>query len=91
MTAWCGHANGKTNVFAFYSRVVKYSKVDEMPTNESYIVIILLELFCGQIMSTLTCTKCNHRSVTFDPFWDLSLSIPRVCISCRYYSRPAKF
>ncbi|CAB3977798.1 Ubiquitin carboxyl-terminal hydrolase 2 [Paramuricea clavata] len=38
---------------------------------------LITDLFCGQIMSTLTCTKCNHRSVTYDPFWDLSLSIPR--------------
>ncbi|XP_028408369.1 ubiquitin carboxyl-terminal hydrolase 2-like [Dendronephthya gigantea] len=39
---------------------------------------LVTDLFCGQIMSTLRCTKCKHRSVTFDPFWDLSLSIPRV-------------
>lgn len=38
-----------------------------------------LDLFCGQIKSTLTCSRCNNRSITYDPFWDLSLSIPRVC------------
>ena len=43
---------------------------------------LVIDLFCGQIMSTLTCTKCNNRSVTYDPFWDLSLSIPKR--SCNY-------
>ncbi|KAI5640105.1 ubiquitin carboxyl-terminal hydrolase domain-containing protein [Phthorimaea operculella] len=34
------------------------------------------EIFVGQLKSTLRCTHCNHDSVTFDPFWDLSLPIP---------------
>ncbi|XP_013195657.2 uncharacterized protein LOC106138907 [Amyelois transitella] len=33
-------------------------------------------LFVGQLKSTLRCTHCRHDSVTFDPFWDLSLPIP---------------
>lgn len=31
----------------------------------------------GQLKSTLRCTHCGHCSVTFDPFWDLSLPIPQ--------------
>lgn len=34
------------------------------------------DIFMGQLKSTLRCTHCSHTSVTFDPFWDLSLPIP---------------
>jgi len=36
----------------------------------------LVDLFVGQLKSTLKCSDCNHESVTFEPFWDLSLGIP---------------
>lgn len=36
----------------------------------------IVDLFVGQLKSTLKCTTCGHCSVTFDPFWDLSLPIP---------------
>ena len=35
-----------------------------------------VDLFVGQLKSTLRCTVCGHASVAFDPFWDLSLPIP---------------
>lgn len=34
------------------------------------------DIFVGQLKSTLRCAHCLHDSVTFDPFWDLSLPIP---------------
>lgn len=34
------------------------------------------DIFVGQLKSVLTCTVCDYKSVTFDPFWDLSLPIP---------------
>jgi ubiquitin carboxyl-terminal hydrolase 2 len=34
------------------------------------------DIFVGQLKSVLTCTHCDYKSVTFDPFWDLSLPIP---------------
>lgn len=37
---------------------------------------IIQDLFVGQLRSTLTCSICKYASVTFDPFWDLSLPIP---------------
>lgn len=37
---------------------------------------VVVDLFVGQLRSTLTCTLCGHNSVTFDPFWDLSLPLP---------------
>jgi len=37
---------------------------------------LISEYFVGQLKSTLTCTECGYRSLTFDPFWDLSLPIP---------------
>jgi ubiquitin carboxyl-terminal hydrolase 2/21 len=36
----------------------------------------VFDMFVGQLKSTLKCTVCGHCSVTFDPFWDLSLPIP---------------
>ena len=36
----------------------------------------VVDIFVGQLKSTLRCTSCGHCSVTFDPFWDLSLPIP---------------
>ena len=35
-----------------------------------------VDLFVGQLKSTLQCTECGHASATFDPFWDLSLPMP---------------
>ncbi|CAG9814816.1 unnamed protein product [Phaedon cochleariae] len=37
----------------------------------------IVDHFVGQLKSTLRCTLCGHCSVTFDPFWDLSLPIPQ--------------
>ncbi|XP_012944435.1 ubiquitin carboxyl-terminal hydrolase 2 isoform X2 [Aplysia californica] len=39
---------------------------------------LIVDIFVGQLMSELKFSSCNHRSVTFDPFWDLSLPIPKV-------------
>lgn len=35
----------------------------------------IMDIFVGQLKSTLQCTVCGHCSVTFDPFWDLSLPL----------------
>ncbi len=35
------------------------------------------DLFCGQLRSTVVCKTCNKKSIAFDPFWDLSLPIPK--------------
>ncbi|KAF1792904.1 Ubiquitin specific protease domain [Phytophthora cactorum] len=37
----------------------------------------LSELFCGQLRSEIRCETCNHRSLCFDVFWDLSLPVPK--------------
>lgn len=37
----------------------------------------IVDIFVGLLKSTLTCSVCDHKSVTFDPFWDLSLPLPR--------------
>ncbi|GAV01774.1 hypothetical protein RvY_12431 [Ramazzottius varieornatus] len=36
----------------------------------------IVDLYVGQLKSSLICDKCGHCSVTFDPFWDLALPIP---------------
>nr|KAG5692572.1 hypothetical protein BaRGS_024132 [Batillaria attramentaria] len=38
---------------------------------------LIAEIFVGQLKSELKFAECGHRSVTFDPFWDLSLPIPK--------------
>ncbi|XP_044740736.1 ubiquitin carboxyl-terminal hydrolase Usp2-like isoform X1 [Chrysoperla carnea] len=35
----------------------------------------IVDIFVGQLKSTLKCSVCGYCSVTFDPFWDLSLPI----------------
>lgn len=35
----------------------------------------IVEIFVGQLKSTLKCSVCGYCSVTFDPFWDLSLPL----------------
>ncbi|GMF17810.1 unnamed protein product [Phytophthora lilii] len=40
-------------------------------------VSALSELFCGQLRSEIRCETCNHRSLCFDVFWDLSLPVPK--------------
>lgn len=37
---------------------------------------MILDLFGGQLKSTLKCTECNNESITYDPFLDLSLPLP---------------
>lgn len=38
---------------------------------------IIVDLFHGQYKSMIECTRCRNRSVTFEPFMFLSLSIPQ--------------
>jgi len=38
---------------------------------------IITDLFCGQLMSKITCTHCNNESLAFDNFWDLALSFTK--------------
>lgn len=37
---------------------------------------VITDLFLGQFRSTLKCTVCSNESVTFEPFWVISLPIP---------------
>mmetsp|Transcript_4810 Transcript_4810/g.7278 ORF Transcript_4810/g.7278 Transcript_4810/m.7278 type:complete len:551 (-) Transcript_4810:40-1692(-) len=41
---------------------------------------IIVDLFQGQLRSTLQCGKCGHKSIKFDPFMYLSLPIPKEII-----------
>ena len=40
------------------------------------------DIFCGQLRSYVTCRTCKHRSSAYDPFWDLSLPLPRRKSKC---------
>ena len=35
----------------------------------------VFDLFVGQLQSSLKCVVCENVSLTYDPFWDLSLPI----------------
>lgn len=37
---------------------------------------LIVDLFQGQLKSTVTCSVCHHKSVKFDPFMFLSLPLP---------------
>ena len=43
----------------------------------------LARVFVGQVRSSLKCKHCETESNTFDPFWELSVSIPQVRVSIR--------
>ena len=36
----------------------------------------ITDLFLGQFRSTLKCSTCSNESVTFEPFWVISVPIP---------------
>jgi ubiquitin C-terminal hydrolase len=38
---------------------------------------VLDRVFAGSLLQTVTCNECDHESVRFEPFLDLSLSIPK--------------
>ena len=38
----------------------------------------IFDLFVGQLQSSLECMECGHISLTYDPFWDLSLPLFKV-------------
>ncbi|CAF0895836.1 unnamed protein product [Adineta steineri] len=37
----------------------------------------IIDIFGGQLKSTLECSYCQYQSITFDMFWDLSIPLPR--------------
>ncbi|XP_064158532.1 ubiquitin carboxyl-terminal hydrolase 2-like [Anguilla rostrata] len=37
----------------------------------------IVDVFVGQLKSSLTCSDCGYCSTVFDPFWDLSLPIAK--------------
>ncbi|XP_062416968.1 ubiquitin carboxyl-terminal hydrolase 2a isoform X2 [Pungitius pungitius] len=39
----------------------------------------IVDVFVGQLKSSLTCSHCGFCSTVFDPFWDLSLPITKGC------------
>jgi ubiquitin carboxyl-terminal hydrolase 2/21 len=47
---------------------------------------LVKDLFVGQLKSSLKCTVCGNTSVTFDPFWDLSLPLPSSTTRCKLES-----
>lgn len=42
----------------------------------------ILQLFYGQIRSTVRCTVCGKQSVTYEPFSNLSLELPANAQRC---------
>ncbi|KAA8586564.1 hypothetical protein FQN60_000400 [Etheostoma spectabile] len=43
----------------------------------------VVDLFVGQLKSSVTCTVCGFRSTVFDPFWDLSIPVAQTCNRCK--------
>ncbi|KPM11563.1 ubiquitin-specific protease-like protein [Sarcoptes scabiei] len=36
-----------------------------------------VDLFVGQFSSVIKCSDCGNESTCWDPFWDISLPVPR--------------
>jgi ubiquitin carboxyl-terminal hydrolase 2/21 len=51
---------------------------------------IVSDLFCGQLRSTLICNTCQHQSYCFDPFYDLSLPLPKSISHVRNFATSLK-
>ena len=45
---------------------------------------IITDIFLGQFRSTLRCSECQHESVTFEPYWVVSLPLSKVRIEMPY-------
>ena len=65
-----------------WQRCLQY---DNSPISGKKIIIIVsidfnyvIDIFAGQLKSTLECSTCHYQSITFDMFWDLSIPLPRV-------------
>ncbi|TRY96650.1 hypothetical protein DNTS_024264 [Danionella cerebrum] len=50
----------------------------------------IVDLFSGQLRSSLHCSVCSHYSNTFDVFCDLSLPIPKMCERCNRCTESTK-
>ncbi|GBG31075.1 Ubiquitin carboxyl-terminal hydrolase 2 [Hondaea fermentalgiana] len=37
---------------------------------------VVKDIFVGQLCSRVTCSRCGHVSMVFDPFWSLSIPVP---------------
>jgi hypothetical protein len=49
---------------------VEYARRNDSPVTD---------LFCGQLQSNVRCHACDTTFTCYDPFWDLSVPIPKVC------------
>lgn len=59
------------------SWVTSSLEADRVPPTIICVILLLTELFSGQLRSSLHCSVCSHYSNTFDVFCDLSLPIPK--------------
>ncbi|RWS29819.1 Ubiquitin carboxyl-terminal hydrolase 2-like protein [Leptotrombidium deliense] len=46
----------------------QYKTIDDSP---------FIDMLGGQLSSVIECTQCGNKSTCWDPFWDLSLPLPR--------------
>jgi hypothetical protein len=65
------------------SAVEADGRPDEVVANEMWLVhrrrndSVICDLFQGQFKSIVCCPKCQHVSVTFDPFMQISVPLPK--------------
>lgn len=55
-----------------FLQAANFTWKQHLSMNSSFIT----DEFCGQLVSTLQCSHCGSRRVTFDPFYDLSVPFP---------------
>ena len=59
-------------------KAAKMAWDDYVKSNQS----IIVSVFGGQQRSSLKCMECGQESVTFEPFFNLSLPIPESAVEC---------
>ena len=50
----------------------------------SYDNSFMVDVFVGQLKSSLTCARCGYISNTFDPFWEIPLPLKKVRLCLVY-------
>ena len=55
------------------AHIVLIYSCSHLAENASFIT----DIFCGQLVSTIQCSECKTNSFCFDPFYDISLPLPK--------------
>ncbi|CAL1287370.1 unnamed protein product [Larinioides sclopetarius] len=93
---FCGDSQQDAQEFLRYLLQGLHDDINRVKSKPSHMgdyggcIRVITDLFAGQLKSTLKCMTCNNDSITYDPFWDLSLPIPEYCEVCKKKTSSSK-